>query len=117
MTGIAGENIEMGQPLYVDTDGEIYIAGNTTFSSSKVIGFALRDVSEDGLCLYSKDVIIMLDWTDIFGTEFLTIGDIYFLYTTGMITNTPPVSGYSVNIGEAISATKLQINIGLPYLI
>lgn len=117
MTGIAGENIIKGQPLYINTDNKIYIAENTTFNSSKVIGFALRDVSEGGLCLYLKDVIMMLDWTDISGTEFLTIGDIYFLSTTGTITNTPPIGGYSVNVGKAISATKLQIDIGLPYLV
>lgn len=115
--GIAGENLLANQPLYIKNDASLGIADNTTFLKSKVIGFALNNALISETCYYSKNVIIKDDWTAITGTEFLTINSVYFLSTAGLLTASPPVSGYNVKTGEAISTTMLQIDISSPYLI
>lgn len=115
--GIAGENLLANQPLYIKNDASLGIADNTTFLKSKVIGFALNDALTSETCYYSKNVIMKDDWTAITGTEFLTVNSVYFLSTAGLLTTTPPVSGYNVKVGEAISTTMLQIDTSSPYLI
>ena len=53
------------------------------------------------------------DWTSVVGSTTLSIGLIYYLSNAayGQMTTTPPTTGISIELGQAISTTAFQIRI------
>jgi len=116
----AGFNISVGQPVYLDNSGYAQPAINTSLFSSKVIGLAISDANIGFPCYYTNISLSLSDWTNVIGTTNLSINQKYYLDSTvGQLTTNPTITIGQVVIlvGEAISTTELQINIGLQILL
>ena len=111
--------ILQGQPVYIKSNGYIGLAKADTLNTSKVVGFAVNDTSIGFSCEYQRNILTLSDWTSVIGTTNLIPNNLYFLNSTtaGTITNTPPTTGVIISLGEAISTTSLEINIGYPILL
>ena len=102
----AGEAITANDPVYIDsTNNQILKAQAGDDSKVKVIGIAESAISQGnpgyvvGGGLASSALV---------GA---TVGDIYWLDTSGGVSTTRPSSGHSIKIGYASSATDLVVDI------
>ena len=115
--------ITQGQPVYISGDMVVDLAQADAKATANVIGL-VRDetiaTTEIGAIL-TDGVLEVADWTAVTGTEFLTVGNEYFLSptTAGALTTTVPEIAGQVNayIGRAISTTALEISIARPILL
>jgi hypothetical protein len=114
--GTSGEVLAKGDAVYVKkSDGKIYKASNVfNRENAQVLGLAKENVA-------SADAnVTVVSRGPIEGLSGLSPGFEYYLDTNGNITTTAPISGgiYSTPIGQAISATILDVHPGVPiYLI
>lgn len=114
----AGVDLLKGNPVYIDGAGRLQKARNDLVIAHQVAGLMLDAAAAFTSGDYIADGSLELtDWTNIAGVASLTRGAIYYLSNTpGMITSTAPtaVGFYVVQIGRAVSTTKLDIELGQP---
>lgn len=109
----AGEALSLGEAVYLHTDGKVYKAGNAgNRAQASVFGFVKEDVAIN----VSATLIVRGSCT---GMSSLTVGSEYFLGTSGAITATAPSGSgeYLSNIGQAQSATVLDVDVVPPVLL
>jgi hypothetical protein len=114
---IADEDLKSGRPIYVKSNGHIELADADVMPEAGVAGLAIIDAASGDTAAYATDGFLTLsDWSSATNpsSTLLTPGTVYFLvsgYVVGMLTPTPPTSGYVVQIGRALSTTTLEIEI------
>ncbi len=109
----AGEALNSCDAVYLAADGFVYKASNTaTRPESDVLGFC-REPATTG----SSVTVIARGRVD--GFTGLSTGAEYFLGAAGSITPTPPIGGgvYLTQVGQALSATSLDVQTETPLLL
>ena len=109
-----------GNVVYVDAaDSEAKLATNAgTEPQGEVAGVLLQGVSAGGNAIVATEGEVDIpNWTSIIGTATLIPGATYYLGTAGAMSSTPPVTGSIVIIGRAMTATKFDIEINLPWVV
>lgn len=97
----AGENLSAGDILRI-SGGQAYKADNSTSGGiTAVVGICNTTVSSGGT--------VKIDYGFYNSFSSLTAGTIYYIGTGGAITSTKP-SLYPVEIGRAVSATRINLN-------
>ena len=97
----AGENLTAGDILRISA-GQAYKADNSTSAGiTSVVGVCNTTVSSGGT--------VKIDYGFYNSFSSLTAGTIYYIGTSGAITATKP-SLYPVEIGRAVSATRINLN-------
>jgi microcystin-dependent protein len=97
----AGENLTAGNILRI-SGGQAYKADNSTSAGiTAVVGVCNTTVSSGGT--------VKIDYGFYNSFSSLTAGTIYYIGTSGAITATKP-SLYPVEIGRAVSATRINLN-------
>ena len=111
----AGASAVAGQIIYIDeADGEAKLAAYN--GVAEVAGFLTEDVvAADATTIQTEGEIERSDWTDVVGTTNLTPGATYYLHTSGEMRVDPPVSGSIVIVGRAITSTRFDVEINLPW--
>ena len=116
-------NLTICQPVYIKSNGAVDLAQADASATSEVFGLvndALIAPNASGRILFDAVLTATTgEWDAVTGgSGGLTPGETYFLdaATVGMLTiNAPTASGeFVVNIGRAISATKLDLTILAP---
>ena len=103
---IAGETINGGKAVFVDTDGLLYIVDITNPSHyEKCVGIAIQSVIAGDSCN-----IITSGYTSLLGSGWLP-GEIYYISLTGLLTAIPPVIGWCQKIAMGINNDIISINI------
>ena len=104
-TGTAGENLVLGECCKIDSGGTVLKADNTTSEDvDKIIGLVSADTdSGDPVTLITHGKIENILWTWTTGTP-------VYLSTGGALTQTEPISGDIIVIGNPLSATELLVN-------
>ena len=112
LPAIAGEALSVGDAVYIQaSDGRVYKAySNNSREKANVVGLAKEAVTNPG------DQLTLVARGPIAGLTGLTVGLDYFLENDGAITTTAPSGGgvYSVHVGQAISATQLDVQPNQP---
>lgn len=104
---VSGEAIDAGQAVFVDTDGLLYIMDITNPTHyGKCIGVAESTVIAGIAC-----VVITHGYTAQIGSGW-TAGDIYYIDTTAFLVNTPPIIGWSQQIGVGVDTDIISIDLG-----
>jgi phage-related tail fiber protein len=97
----AGENLTAGDIIRI-SGGQAYKADNSTSGGiTAVVGVCNTTVSSGGT--------VKIDYGFYNSFSSLTAGTIYYIGTSGAITSTKP-SLYPVEIGRAVSATRINLN-------
>jgi microcystin-dependent protein len=97
----AGENLTAGDVVRI-SGGQAYKADNSTSAGiTAVVGVCNTTVSSGGT--------VKIDYGFYNSFSSLTAGTIYYIGTSGSITATKP-SLYPVEIGRAVSATRINLN-------
>lgn len=111
----AGPSATQGQVVYVDdADGEAKLASKDAVA--EVAGFLTEDVLAGAATrIQTEGEIDIADWSGLAGTATLTPGATYYLHTGGEIRVTPPATGVIVVVGRAITTTKFDVEINLPW--
>jgi hypothetical protein len=123
ISGVAVENILMGDPVYCTNSGQIGLARADTLSKSRVIGLAAASANTGSMVDVLYGICELGDWSPIDGINgvYLFIGTPYFLGKTGGITATPPneagIGVCVVVIGVAISSQILSVTPSPPVLL
>jgi len=103
----AGEPLALGDVVYVKaSDGRVYKAlTNNTREKANVLGLAKSAAGNAG------DAVTVVVRGPIADMSGLSAGADYYLNNSGGITQTAPSGGqvYSVHVGQAISATQLDV--------
>lgn len=110
---IVDENIVQGTPVYLKATGNLGIAASME-EKFRVAGLMFQDTLSGTTGVYiTQGKLELLDWTQITGTVTLVPGSQYFLHpiTEGKLTDTPPVAGFLVPVGQAQSTTELNIEL------
>ena len=111
ITLVAAVAILRGQPIYVTNDGKLNLAG----TNIPCIGVATDDVrARESVAYISDGSVVRSDWSDVAGDLGLLPGRTYYLTDTGMLTNIPPSTGISQQVGIAASRYMLDVEIGQP---
>jgi len=106
IVGIAGENIVIGDPIYVKTDTKFYRA-DTVDPKADVVGLATDTISIGG-----SISIIMNGLSDAGMILSATPGTLYWLASGGGLTTVMPNSGNRlIRVGTARETNKLIIQI------
>ena len=104
---VAGEPLALGDAVYIRTsDGRAYkTLSNNMREKANVIGLVKTGVPNPG------DAVTIVARGPIDGLSGLAAGVDYYLGNNGAITQTAPSGGqvYSVHVGQAISATQLDV--------
>ena len=110
---VAGEALALGESVYLHTDGKVYKATNDG-SRAEATVFGL--VKAAAIISASATIIIRGSCTGMSG---LTVGSEYFLDTSGGIATTVTTTSgdYVVNVGQAQSATVLDVDVRQPVLL
>jgi len=110
--GQAATDIVQGQGIFVDTAGDIGLADS---ASSFLSGMSVTDAIAGETVVYIRQGRVTLpDWTLITGTTFLAPGQDYFVASNGSLSLTAPASGYVIKIGQAQTASTIDIAIQGP---
>lgn len=106
---IAGETISALKCVY-ELDAKVYVLGSDDGANIyRLIGVAVSSGNED------DEIIIQRDGTiDDSSFGFDTVEPRVYLGVSGSLTQVPPTTGWSVLIGSAASATRLNMNIQDP---
>jgi hypothetical protein len=119
-TLVAGATMAAGTPVYVSAiDGKVYPADPTSVGTSRAIA-ALLDGSSAGFPVQiGVSFITVADWTAIAGSQFLQVGQSYFLAPNGQIsTSFENITGqYLVLLGTATTPDTLSLDIQIPILL
>lgn len=95
----AGENLAVGDPVYVSANTFFKADNTTNFKSVGIVPTAT-------LAGFS----VMVTTSGAITLTGLTPNSFYFL-GSGIITTVAPITGYVVRLGQAISSTTLLVNI------
>lgn len=108
---IAGVALGGQRIVVLDASGQAIYADNTTLThANKVIGMTTGAVSLGGTAIIqTRGSITEPTWA-------WTLDQPIFLSTTGLLTQTQPITGFSIVVGFPISATSLFIAIGEPLI-
>lgn len=119
MENANGAAITIGRPVYVSSAGQVSLANANSQSTKDVIGLVFNASINQGATgtIVTAGTIeaTTTQWDAVTGQSGgLTAGDRYYLSgnTAGMLTTTPPTSGYIAPVGIATSTTTLVLNIG-----
>ena len=110
---VAGEALALGEAVYLHTDGKVYKAINDgSRAEATVFGLVKAAASISA----SATMIVRGSCTGMSG---LTVGSEYFLDTSGGIATTVTTTSgdYVVNVGQAQSATVLDVDVRQPVLL
>lgn len=110
-----GPSAVAGQVVYIDeSDAEAKLASKD--ANSEVAGVLTEAVtSATPTTIQTEGEINISDWTSIIGATNLIPGRTYYLHTGGQMRPDPPNSGDIVICGRAITATRFDIEINLPW--
>lgn len=112
---IAGETLYTGQPVYVNqSNARLYRARAAFEVSSRVCGFCKTDVTlGNSVGIAPAGRLELSDWSiPLGGTSLLTPGAIYYLAgVNGQIIVIPPATGFTIQVGVAVTTTILDIDI------
>lgn len=114
LTKIASEDLIVGNIVYItDTDQLAKAHTSATITEASAVGFATSNTLANNLASYNTDgYITRTDWSSIASASALIPGTRYYLSDTpGKITSTPPITGFSVGVGQAIYPDTLDIEI------
>lgn len=110
----ASDTTTIGMPVYISSTGKFKQAKADAVGTTVVIGLCRAASIASGASgeIQTNGQLTGTDWTAVTGGATLTAGSKYYLSeaTKGMLTTTPPSSGFVVPVGIAISTTMLQIN-------
>lgn len=109
----AGENLTLGNLVYLSTDGKVYKATNDdTRAKATVFGMAKEAITANA----SGEVVIRGSCSGLSG---LTTSNELYLGTAGATTATAPsASGsYVTGIGQAMSASSVDLHVEVPVLL
>jgi hypothetical protein len=114
----ADEDILAGQPLYLKQNGKVALANGSSISNAKVIGLASITAKDNfTVNILNEGMLSLDDWTDITGSNDLTVGLEYYLNTSGvgLLTVTAPtaIGEYVKKVGLALSSRVMLINISI----
>lgn len=108
----SGATIVQGRAVTIKNDGGIEYADNE--GGRDCNGFAIEEIAEkfSGFVYANGEILELADWNLITASGFLTPKQLYYLSDSpGRIQPFPPSVGYSQLVGEALTITRLQINI------
>ena len=111
---VAGETIHIGQPVYVNpVDAQAYRAGAGSEATSQTCGFCRDEViSGQVFGIVPAGRLELADWSIPLGTSLLSPGMVYYLSgVAGQITVSPSVTGFSVQVGIAVTTMILDVDI------
>jgi hypothetical protein len=123
ITGMAVENVLMGDPVYCTNSGKIGLARADTLGKSRVIGLAANAATTGNSVDVLYGICELGDWSLVDGINavYLSLGSTYFLGKTGGITSVAPTdSGVGVCvvvIGVAIGLQILSVTPSTPVLL
>ncbi len=109
-----GSTISAGMVVSVHSPSGVGVVLNdATDSALPAAGFMLADTATGySGNVQTEDIIELADWTAATGAVTLSAGPYWSdPANPGMMTQTPPASGYSQKLGQAISPTKFDITI------
>lgn len=109
--GDAADVIKPGQPVRIrTTDSKIKLASSS--DSDVVAGIAINNAAVTETALFVQVGNLELsDWTQATGASVLAPGRRYYLGPSGMLTLTPPTTGFFIRVGLAVNETTLAIKI------
>jgi hypothetical protein len=110
---VAGEVLTPAlKAVFVDDDGTILHADCTDVTQvDRVVGIALGEAAEGGNVIVQKmGRLTNLDWNWI-------VGKGIFFDENGELTQTPPTSGYWMNIAKVITPTTIDLLLRLPVIL
>jgi hypothetical protein len=97
----AGENLSAGNIVRV-SGGQVYKADNTSSAGvTSIVGVCNTTVSSGGT--------VKVDYGFYNGFSSLTAGTMYYVGTSGAITSTRPTGAYVVEVGRAVSTTRINL--------
>ena len=110
-TYLASENIG-GHTVVIMTSGGIAKASSDTVPhASKVLGITYSSVTTGN----SVQVVTAGDITE--PTWSWVAGNAIYLSTNGTLTQTPPTSGFILQLGTALTATSMNLNLRFPIIL
>lgn len=111
ITGIAGEALGGHRMVTTDSTGKIIHASHATLAhAGRVIGMTT------GAAANGATATIQIHGSITEGSWAWTPGSILFLAASGLVTATPPASGFVQVIGYAQSATTIYIQLHQPFI-
>lgn len=112
----------IGQPLYLKSNSTVDLAQADALATSRLCGLAISNANQYESVDYKYDDVIQLsNWTSVTDTQFLSVGETYYLSptTAGKLTTiAPTLSGQLVvKVGTAFNSTALNLEIEPPILL
>lgn len=109
----ANEDILIGQPLILRSNGHIKLANIET--DPEVIGLSIVNCSAGENCIYiSQGRLSLTDWSNITNSITLIPGDCYYLIEKGKLISTVPSSLVVIEVGRAQNKTTFSVDIKIP---
>lgn len=112
---VAGETIHPGQPVYVKQATALAYRARALFEeASRVCGFCKAEVTIGNTCsIIPAGRLELADWSvPLGGIALLTPGVLYYLGdVTGQIMVSSPTTGFTIQVGVAITTTTLDVDI------
>jgi hypothetical protein len=114
--------IVIGTPVYSDAAGGVDKAQGDAEGTSSVVGLVTNTTvaTTDPASIRTSGIMTATttQWDAVAGTTGgLAFNTRYFLSaeTVGLLTATPPTTGFSVLVGIGLSATQMKLEISVPY--
>ncbi len=108
---VAFSNLSENRIVRLRIGGQIEYAD---FNSGSVLGMVtMQSTPGQPVPVSTFGVVSSSDWTSTAGTANLSPGMDYYLGTSGMITSIPPISGFLVKVGLALTLSDFLVRIGL----
>lgn len=107
-TKTCAENISALRLVNATDDTSIELADPSAYTTGIVLGVALQA----GLLGEDIEVLLFGKLEDVSFT--FTLNEPLFLTANGVITSTPPTTGFSVNIGHSLGSGAIFVNIKEP---
>lgn len=111
--------IAIGRAVYPSASGSVKLAVANASGTKDIVGLVASTSVASGvagtIAVSGVVTATTTQWDAVTGqTGGLTFGARYYLSNTtaGALTTTPPASGYVIQVGVALSTTKLSLNIG-----
>jgi hypothetical protein len=110
----AADATTIGMPVYISSTAKFKQAKADAVGTAWAIGVCRAASIASGASgdIQTSGQLTSADWTAVIGAASLTAGARYFLSeaTKGMLTATPPATGFVVQVGIALSTTMLDID-------
>ena len=101
-----------GQPIFIAATGLLAVANSLAMPG---IGVVVADARAGTPVTYVSDGSVSSpDWSVVTGSQHLTPGAIYYLSTDGKLSRAQPTVGLFQQIGIAVSASMLDVEIHPP---